>query len=160
MNDPFEEARRAYVRAIGVTDPFRLRFWDSRGVTMTQLRVMHLVRVLCEPSTGELAEQLHIRPATLTGLADRLELKGFIHRWPDASDRRVVRVGLTDEGTRVLAEAHAAGRAYLDIIFEHMGAEAVQEFVAAMEAFSNTADEVVTYEPVDLTVEAAATDDP
>jgi DNA-binding MarR family transcriptional regulator len=142
MNDPLERARWASVRAIGVMDPFRLRFWDSRGVTMTQLRVMHLIRERCEPSTGELAEELHIRPATLTGLADRLESKGFIRRWPDAADRRVVRVGLTDEGSELLDEAYALGRRNLDAIFERMGADAVEEFSRAVQRFIETAEAV------------------
>lgn len=140
MSDRVEHARHAYVRAVAVLDPFRLRFWDSRGVTMTQLRVMHLVRERCEPSTGELAEELHIRPATLTGLADRLESKGYVRRWPDAADRRVVRVVLTEEGSRLLDEAFALGRKNLDAIFEHMGQESIDAFTRAVEAFCDAAE--------------------
>lgn len=148
MTNAQERARLAYVRAIRVTDPLRLRFWDSRDVTMTQLRVMHLIRERCEPSTGELAEELGIRPATLTGLADRLELKGFIRRWSDADDRRVVRVGLTDEGSRLLDEVFVAARVYMDAIFERMGPAALEEFTRAVEAFVATAEGVSTDLPI------------
>jgi DNA-binding MarR family transcriptional regulator len=96
---------------------------------------MFLVRERCEPSTGELAEEMNIRPATLTGLADRLEAKGLIHRWPDRADRRVVRVGLTDAGAALLDEASAAGHAFLDSIFRRMGPEAVDAFIEAANAF-------------------------
>ena len=114
MTEAIDKARTAYYRAVVALDPYRLRFWDERGTTMTQLRVMHLIRQKYEPSTGELAADLHIRPATLTGLADRLEQKNLIKRWSDTNDRRVVRIGLTPEGEQLLDDAAAAGRASLD----------------------------------------------
>jgi len=140
MNDTFSDAHRAYFGLITVMDPLRFMFWDSRDVTMTQLRVMFLIRERCQPSTGELAEEMHIRPATLTGLADRLESKGLIRRWPDSDDRRVVRVGLTDAGSAVLDEASATGRAFLDAAFQRMGPEAVEEFIRAANAFTAAAE--------------------
>jgi DNA-binding MarR family transcriptional regulator len=135
MTDPFTDAHRAYFGLVTVLDPVRFRFWDSRDVTMTQLRVMFLIRELCEPSTGELAEQLHVRPATLTGLADRLESKELIRRWPDPADRRVVRVGLTAAGAALLNEAAAAGQAFLDGVFARMGPEATDAFIRAAGTF-------------------------
>jgi len=139
MRTSIDRAHEAYFHAIQVIDPLRLRFWDSRGATTTQLRVMFEIRRKCEPSTGELAEELHVRPATLTGLADRLERNGFVRRWTDAADRRVVRIGLTDQGTAVLDEVFAAARDYLSPIFERMGEKARDEFSQALEYFAETA---------------------
>lgn len=140
MNEQMQEAHRAYYRLLAVIDPLRFRFWDSREVTMTQLRVMFLIRARCEPTTGEVAEAMHIRPATLTGLADRLEAKHLVHRWPDPSDRRLVRVGLTDAGVALLDEASDAARAFLDAAFERMGPDAVDAFICAANAFITAAD--------------------
>jgi len=139
---PSGHAVDAYFRAVHVIDPLRLRFWDSRGATTTQLRVMYAIRQMCEPSTGELAEELHIRPATLSGLADRLERNGFAKRWPDATDRRVVRIGLTDEGVALLDEVSAAAREYISTVFERMGAAARDELAEALERFADTATEI------------------
>jgi DNA-binding MarR family transcriptional regulator len=139
---PADHAVDAYFRAVHVIDPLRLRFWDSRGATTTQLRVMYTIRQMCEPSTGELAENLRIRPATLSGLADRLERNGFAKRWTDPTDRRVVRIGLTDEGTGLLDEVFAAARDYLTSVFERMGAEARDELAVAFERFADTATEM------------------
>ena len=135
MSEPVSDAHRAYFGLMTVMDPLRFRFWDDRDVTMTQLRVMFLIRERCEPSTGELAELMHIRPATLTGLADRIESKDLIKRWPDPADRRVVRVGLSPAGAEVLDEASAAGRAFLDAVFARMGSEAVEAFICAANTF-------------------------
>ena len=158
MSERFADAHRAYFGLITVMDPLRFMFWDSRDVTMTQLRVLFLIRERCEPSTGELAEEMHIRPATLTGLADRLEAKELIRRWPDADDRRVVRVGLTDAGASLLDEASAAGRWFLDAAFERMGPEAVEGFIRAANAFTAAAEQQQSA-PVmapDAVVEAAS----
>lgn len=152
MRTSIDRAHEAYFRALGVIDPLRLRFWDSRGATTTQLRVMYEIRKKCEPSTGELAEELHVRPATLTGLADRLERNGFVRRWTDAADRRVVRIGLTDQGAAVLDEVFAAARDYLSPIFERMGEKARDEFSQALEHFAETA---VAVQPIPAVAPAA-----
>jgi DNA-binding MarR family transcriptional regulator len=143
---PSDRAVSAYFRAVHVIDPLRLRFWDSRGATTTQLRVMYTIRQKCEPSTGELAETLRIRPATLSGLADRLERSGFAKRWTDPTDRRVVRIGLTDEGVALLDEVFATAHEYLTSIFERMGPEARDELAEAFERFADAAAEV-EFEP-------------
>jgi len=43
-------------------------------------------------SPGELATQLHVHPATMTGILDRLEKGGWIVRERDTPDRRKVRL--------------------------------------------------------------------
>lgn len=139
---PSNRAIDAYFRAVHVIEPLRLRFWESRGATTTQLRVMFTIRRMCEPSTGELAESLRIRPATLSGLADRLERSGFAKRWTDPTDRRVVRIGLTDEGVALLDEASAASREYLTAIFERIEPAARDKLAEAFERFADTAAEV------------------
>jgi DNA-binding MarR family transcriptional regulator len=139
---PSDRAVDAYFRAVHVIDPLRLRFWDSRGATTTQLRVMYTIRQMSEPSTGELAEDLHIRPATLSGLADRLERNGFARRWTDPADRRMVRIGLTEEGVALLDEVSAVARQYLTSVFERMGPEASDELTEAFERFADIAAEL------------------
>jgi DNA-binding MarR family transcriptional regulator len=139
LSETLKRACDAYFHALAVIDPLRLRFWDSRGATTTQLRVMYEIRKQCEPSTGVLAEALRVRPATLTGLADRLERNGFVRRWTDPADRRVVRIGLTAEGNALLDEVFAAAVDYLTPILERMGDSAREEFTRALEGFAETA---------------------
>lgn len=134
-----DRAIHAYFRAGSVIDPLKVHFWDSHGLTTTQLRVMFVIRQRSEPTTGELAEELHVRPATLSGLADRMERNDFVKRWTDASDRRVVRIGLTDAGAALLDEVSAAAQDYLTSVFERMGPEASIELSEALERFADTA---------------------
>ena len=49
-------------------------------------------------TNSELAEILEVTPATITNMVKRMEKAGFVQRQRDASDERVKRVWLTDQG--------------------------------------------------------------
>ncbi len=132
----------AYGRVLAVADPIRLRFWDNRGLTMSQLRLMYLLYQRNELTISELADLMVVRRPTITGLTDRLVKQQLIRRLSDEADRRIVRIGLTNEGRRVLGEIQVASKAYLDRVFGAMGEAQVEEFVRLMEAFSASAEAV------------------
>ncbi|HEY7269279.1 MAG TPA: MarR family transcriptional regulator [Dehalococcoidia bacterium] len=137
-----ERACIAYSQATSVMDLIRLRFWDSRGLTMSQLRLLAMVDRGENRPIGELADEMGVKPATLSGLAERLERLDFIKREHDPADRRIVRVVLTPEGKRILSEIQVAARAYFDAIFARMGPEAVERFAEALEGFRKSANSV------------------
>ena len=132
----------SYGRALAVADPIRLHFWDNRGLTMTQLRLMYLLYQRDEQTITELAEQMHVRKPTITGLTDRLIKHKLIRRLDDPADRRVVRISLTKDGRRVLGEIEVASKAYLNRVFSNLGEARVEEFVRLMEEFSRSAEAV------------------
>jgi DNA-binding MarR family transcriptional regulator len=51
-----------------------------------------------------LSEKHFVKPATITGMLNKLEANQYVYRVPDEEDRRIMRVYLTTEG-RHLAEA-------------------------------------------------------
>lgn len=50
---------------------------------------------------SELADRLHVHPATVTNALKRMERAGFLERHPDPVDQRVSRVYLTDAGREI-----------------------------------------------------------
>lgn len=50
---------------------------------------------------SELADRLHVHPATVTNALKRMERAGFLERRPDPQDQRVSRVYLTDTGREI-----------------------------------------------------------
>lgn len=56
-------------------------------------------------SPVDLARQLRASPSGMTSKLDRLENYGLIERAADASDRRIIRVSLTERGRRIADEA-------------------------------------------------------
>ena len=83
--------------------PVLFELWEREGLTQ-----------------AELAERLHITPATMTRMLQRMEKSGFICRKPDETDQRVTRVYLTDSGRAV--------RAQLEKVWAQMEAETFAGF--------------------------------
>lgn len=56
---------------------------------------------------GQLAERLDCDPSNVTGLVDRLEVRGLVERRVDEADRRVKLLMLTPAGGRLRSELEA-----------------------------------------------------
>ena len=67
---------------------------------------------------GELAARLHVQPATVTKMVQRMEKAGFVERGPDPEDQRVSRVYLTDAGRAIQTEVKQVWRALEDETFD------------------------------------------
>jgi DNA-binding MarR family transcriptional regulator len=62
---------------------------------------------------GELAAAEAVSAPTMSRIVDSLEAKGLVGRNPDAEDRRMARIGVTDSGRRMLGGARAQSDQYL-----------------------------------------------
>lgn len=54
----------------------------------------------------ELAEKLRLHVSTMTGIVDKLTENGFVERTRSDTDRRIVRVDLTEKGKRAYRLEH------------------------------------------------------
>lgn len=121
MNDAlFQRLISAYGAAIGILDPIRIKFYTERGLTMPQMRVLFMLAERPGASAGELADELQVAPPTVTGMTDRLQKQGLIVRGVDPSDRRLVRLSLSDEGLRLTTEVAEMSKATLRQVFDRM----------------------------------------
>jgi DNA-binding MarR family transcriptional regulator len=64
-------------------------------------------------SLGDLAGAEKVSPPMATKLANALEEKGLVERLPCVDDKRVVRLGLSHEGRRLLDRSHRRRNAWL-----------------------------------------------
>jgi DNA-binding MarR family transcriptional regulator len=88
------------------------------GLTLPQFDVLaELTRADAGGFTFvELSRLLLVTSGNLTGIVDRLGEQRLVERRPDAQDRRVIRVALTDKGRRLTDEmlpAHAADLSHI-----------------------------------------------
>ncbi|AEA25448.1 MULTISPECIES: MarR family winged helix-turn-helix transcriptional regulator [Pseudonocardia] len=65
-------------------------------------------------TVGELAERLQLRHHSTVELVNRAQGQKLVRRAPDPDDARMVRVGLTSQGERALAELSALHRSELE----------------------------------------------
>jgi DNA-binding MarR family transcriptional regulator len=57
-------------------------------------------------ANSEMAEFLHITPATLTNKVKRMEKVGLVIRHRDTEDERISRIYITDKGRGIMNELH------------------------------------------------------
>lgn len=76
----------------------QLQFLSESTVTHSQFLLLAAVHARTGCSMSDLAQNMHIRMPTATGLVDRLVQSGFIERVHSSSDRRKVVVCLTPKG--------------------------------------------------------------
>lgn len=97
------EASLAVARLIPqIIRGIHLDFFVNRRVTQTQLLVLAAVRAYGHCTMGTLANSLHVRMPSATGIVDRLVQGGYLHRVHGSEDRRQVAVELTRKGEQFI----------------------------------------------------------
>jgi DNA-binding MarR family transcriptional regulator len=84
----------------------------SAGLTPQQHQALLGIRAADRSalSIGELAEFLMVKPHSASELADRLAALGLVGRQPDATDRRVMKLHLTEAGAAALVSLSVTHR--------------------------------------------------
>ncbi|WP_405909958.1 MULTISPECIES: MarR family winged helix-turn-helix transcriptional regulator [unclassified Streptomyces] len=81
------------------------------GITPAQSRLLRtLAHYSSPPRMADLAARLEVVPRAVTTLVDGLEASGMVRRAPDPTNRRVIRIEVTEEGRKALGELRAARR--------------------------------------------------
>ncbi|MET9544129.1 MULTISPECIES: MarR family transcriptional regulator [unclassified Streptomyces] len=94
------------------------------GITPAQSRLLRTL-AHCEtpPRMADLADRLEVVPRAVTTLVDALEAGDLVRRVPDPTNRRVIRIQLTDAGLKTLGELRGARRAAAEDILAPLDAE-------------------------------------
>ncbi|GAB3486842.1 MarR family winged helix-turn-helix transcriptional regulator [Amycolatopsis cihanbeyliensis] len=94
------------------------------GVRAVDQRALAYIGKRGSLSAGELAREIGLTPGAVTGMVDRLERAGLVHREPDPFDRRRVVISVAEGGSRAFAEAFAGlGSAMNDLVAGYEPAE-------------------------------------
>ncbi len=74
---------------------------------------------------GELSNKMFLACSTTTDLVDRMEKNKLVVRLKDSTDRRVVRIHLLEEGTRIIDEVIKKRQNYLKDVLKNFSDEEV-----------------------------------
>lgn len=90
------------------------RSWAARcqahGLSIVGFQVLALLEMHGAMPMSRLADELGVALPNATGIIGRMAERGIVERGHDESDRRIVRVGLTDAGRRLIGEIEAGRR--------------------------------------------------
>ncbi|MBL7130532.1 MAG: MarR family transcriptional regulator [Candidatus Omnitrophica bacterium] len=70
----------------------------SEVVTTQQMITILLLSEIGTSKVSAIAKRMGVSPPTITGIVDRLQKSGYVNRFRDSKDRRVVFVKLTKKG--------------------------------------------------------------
>ena len=79
-------------------------------LNLTQASLLGYVAEFGETTQTRLADRLGIGRAAIGSVVDTLERRGLVGRHPDPDDRRVWRVGITDDGREMVERIDAVDR--------------------------------------------------
>ena len=137
-----DEAFQLFGRIVTRSDPGRLEAWAGLGLSMTQLRVLFILRGENGLSAGGLAERLSVTASTLTRIMDRLVRNELVRREVDGDDRRLVRHYLTQAGLRSVEEMERTGRARMNQVFGRLSRDQLERLVQALRDLTDAAEAV------------------
>jgi DNA-binding MarR family transcriptional regulator len=135
-----ERAFRLFGRSVLRLDPSRLEAWGELGLTLTQLRVLFVLRAEDGASASVLAERLNVTPSTLTRIVDRLARQELVRRETDSDDRRLVRHYLSASGASTVEELERGGRARMNEIMDRLSNGQLERLVLALDDFAAAVD--------------------
>ncbi|MEU3918342.1 MarR family transcriptional regulator [Streptomyces sp. NPDC029004] len=94
------------------------------AITPAQSRLLRTLAHYDEPPRmADLAARLEVVPRAVTSLVDGLEASGCVRRAPDPTNRRVIRIELTDTGRAALRALRSARRAAAEDILAPLTAD-------------------------------------
>lgn len=106
----------------------RLDVFLRRGVTQTQFLVLVAIHGYRQCPMGTLAQSLHVRMPTATGVVARLVRAGLLRRIPRHEDRRHVIVELTPKGQRFIAQFQQVIRTRWKDVLRSLNQEELEAF--------------------------------
>src|SRR5579862_3786568 len=116
------EAELAARLRLAVTRLYRpLRQQVVGGLTPSQISALATAARLGNPTLGELAAAERVQPPSMTRMVVALEEAGLLVRLVDPADGRVVRAGVTPEGTRTLQRIRSLRNAELVRRLQRLG---------------------------------------
>jgi DNA-binding MarR family transcriptional regulator len=122
----------------------------STPVTMQQLKVLTMIAIDPDKATGhELAAQLKVSVATMSGLVDRLVEHGMVSREEDPSDRRVRRLNVTSEGSATIRSLLSSSGTMPTPVLRRLAIEDLRALVRGVLAFDRAVRELADGDPVE-----------
>jgi DNA-binding MarR family transcriptional regulator len=103
--------------------------WAGRGMTLSQLTVLHLIRAFAPVTLTDLAQVLGTRPSATSAMVDRLTHPGLVCSTPDRQDRRRVQLTVTADAQRIIGDTDPATARRMLVVLTGMSPQARRRLI-------------------------------
>jgi DNA-binding MarR family transcriptional regulator len=107
--------------------------YHKSGLYHQQAHLLHLISQNDGANQRELAEQMDVRPSSMTEMLNKLERANLITRKQDEKDQRVMRICLTESGKRATEQATATTGDFIGSLFNCLSEEESAQMLAIIE---------------------------
>ncbi|BEL05808.1 MarR family transcriptional regulator [Actinoplanes sichuanensis] len=116
-----QSVSQLFAAAARLSGSMWVRLLNERlGIGWTAYTVLTHLETRDGQTAKEIATASAVTPSTLTGVVDTLERDGLIERRRSDTDRRVIRLHLTDAGRQRVAVSADKLNAEFDALFDHV----------------------------------------
>lgn len=102
------------------------------SLTISQATLLRMLLEEDAMTPRGLSHDLHVTPATITGLLNKMEEAGFVERTRDTKDRRVVSVRATRRGRQLAQRASSAACGRLERFLQNTTDADLRNFVSVL----------------------------
>lgn len=139
-DEPLHDLRQALFRVVR-----QLVFREAphsvlADLPLSQIRCLHVIHRHEGEKMQELADRMEVKLPAMSQIVERLVKRGMVERHADPSDRRVVRLGLTEEARTILADARASREARLTASAKNLDAESLAKVVEGLRLLGEAAE--------------------
>ncbi|MGY3356312.1 DNA-binding MarR family transcriptional regulator [Bradyrhizobium sp. GM0.4] len=109
------------------------QIWASAlGLTYSQFSLLVALSMGDGVAINSIAKMLHVEASFVTSQSKALEKRGLLHRRPCSTDRRVVRLSLSDKAYRQLGDLVEQQAALDEFIFREFAAPEKSSFISML----------------------------
>lgn len=103
---------------------------ENKHLYPGQPKLLSLIKANEGIPQKDLAKINCVTPATITGMLNKLEANHFVYRRPDKSDKRIMRVYLTEEGRNLADKGELFMTSMIEQIFGRFSDDELQSFLS------------------------------
>jgi DNA-binding MarR family transcriptional regulator len=127
--------------------------WVEQRCGITSAQLWAIAELSHRPGlrVSELATAMCVHPSTASNLLDKLERKGLVKKERQSQDQRVVRLTLTEQGRKTLADAPHPTRGILQNALFTLPEDVLKSLVADLDALvaaMNLSDQKAEMQPI------------